>query len=172
MNSVNKTNRADKDRQLIAGIKKHLGLKATLALTVGKLTGAELVDILQKRVDAAPPVAKARAAWLALARAEQQIMKDSTTVVRDLRQALRLLFGPYPEILADFGLTPWRTPRALNTVERSQKLAKAKATRKARHTVGKRKKLAIKGTAEQGGPQVAGGTQPPSASGSNGIGNP
>jgi hypothetical protein len=50
-----------------------------------------------------------------------------------------------PWTLPIYGLTPDREHRPLTVEEEALKVAKAKATRAARHTMGKRQKEAIKG---------------------------
>ncbi|HEY4012967.1 MAG TPA: hypothetical protein VGM06_06500 [Polyangiaceae bacterium] len=62
-----------------------------------------------------------------------------------LKQALLVAFAGQVDVLADFGLTG-RAVRVLTPEERVTMTAKAKATRAARHTMGKKQKAAIKGT--------------------------
>ena len=58
---------------------------------------------------------------------------------------VRATYGRSPDQLAQFGLAPPKQRRALTVEEATTKVAKAKSTRKARGTMGKKKKLAIKG---------------------------
>jgi hypothetical protein len=79
------------------------------------------------------------------------------------------MFSRSPDALADFGLTPRKARKALTPAELVRKAEKAKATREARHTMGKRQKLAIHGSA----PVVAVPTAPsPTSSVVNGAAHP
>src|SRR5581483_10415404 len=77
-----------------------------------------------------------------------------TQVVRALRQYVINANGPDSPVLADFGFAPPKqaglTPEQL--VARGQKAA---ATRKARHTMGKKQKASIKGTVAPTAPATA-----------------
>ena len=65
--------------------------------------------------------------------------------MRDLRTFLRATFGTAATPLADFGLTPLKAPRPLDSEQRAAATAKLRATRLARGTTSKKQKLAIKG---------------------------
>ncbi len=47
-------------------------------------------------------------------------------------------------VLADFGMSPPKSPGPKTAIAKAQAAARAKATREARHTMGKRERLAIK----------------------------
>jgi hypothetical protein len=148
MRRFSKAHRINGDRQLRAGLEHHCAAKVTFVLSGKTFSRADLVRVLDLRIDAAPPVAKARAAWLALAHAEQETVDSTEDIIRDLKQALLLLYGASPDVLADFGLTPRKKTRALSTKEQSKRVALAEATRKARHTMGPRQKRVVRGTVE------------------------
>jgi hypothetical protein len=90
-------------------------------------------------------VTAAHAAWRAAALEGQKSEETSRTTVSAIRQTLLIMYASSPEVLADFGLSPRRAKRALTAVETVQKTVKAKATRKARHTLGPRQKAKVKG---------------------------
>jgi len=80
-------------------------------------------------------------------------------------------FGNQPDVLADFGLEPEKTATPLTVEQKAAAQGKAKATREARGTVGKKAKLKITGNVT--GVLVtpvttAAPTQPAVAVGSNG----
>jgi hypothetical protein len=56
-----------------------------------------------------------------------------------------LRYASSDHILADFGLAPRKARRELTAVEKLERVARAKATRDARHTVGPRQKAKIHG---------------------------
>jgi hypothetical protein len=55
------------------------------------------------------------------------------------------MFGTSPDVLGDFGMAPRKRPAPMTGEQLVVKSAKAKATRKARGTVGPKKRLRIKG---------------------------
>lgn len=62
-----------------------------------------------------------------------------------VRAAIKGALGKSNPDLSTYGLTPDREHRPLTVEEQALKVAKAKATRAARHTMGKRQKEAVKG---------------------------
>jgi hypothetical protein len=66
-------------------------------------------------------------------------------VIRDLRRFLLASFSTAPQTLAEFGLEPPKARKPRTGAENAAAAAKAEATRKARGTVGSKKKLTIKG---------------------------
>jgi hypothetical protein len=64
---------------------------------------------------------------------------------KQVRAAVKGTLGATNPALADYEIAPHKPRRTLTTDEEAAKVAKAKATRAARHTMGKRQKEAIKG---------------------------
>jgi len=62
-----------------------------------------------------------------------------------IRASIKGTLGRMNPDLETYGINPDREHRALTAEEEVAKVAKAKATRAARHTMGKRQRLAIKG---------------------------
>ena len=85
-----------------------------------------------------------RASLHAAVLAEQQLQASSAQFVSDVRQTILAMFSGQTDVLADFGLAPRkkavRTPEAKVAAN-----AKAKATRTARGTKGKKQLAAISG---------------------------
>jgi hypothetical protein len=69
-----------------------------------------------------------------------------------IRASIKGTLGRMNPALEAYGMSPDREQRALTAEEEVAKVAKARATRAARHTMGKRQRLAIKGqpTAKEG----------------------
>jgi len=63
----------------------------------------------------------------------------------DIRTAVKSAIGRKNPDLGKFGMTPAKTPAPLTAEQKVARAAKAIATRLARHTVGPKKKKAIKG---------------------------
>jgi hypothetical protein len=133
------------EQQLLAGIQKYLP-STTLTIQAQPETTAQVVSVIQARVDKAQAVNTARTALHTAILASQQQDESTEAFVQGVRNTVLAMYSTSPQILGDFGLSP-RKPRTPLTPE--QKLvaaAKAKATRAARGTVGAKKKAAIKGT--------------------------
>jgi lysozyme family protein len=132
------------DAQVIAGIKKDLQNVSSLPLAGSTYTLAALEQVLQGRIDAANAAAAARANWLHASATYEALDTQATQIVRGLRQYVMNAFGESSPLLADFGFTPPKKP-VLTPEALTARSAKAAATRKARGTLGKKAKAAIKG---------------------------
>jgi hypothetical protein len=144
MVTQNKTDRISNDRRLIAGIQKHLGKGGALFLDGKKYTGAQLVSLLQSRIDATEAIQPAKGAWRKMVKAERDHVAATKPIVDAARKVLLVMFASSVDILSDFGLAPLtrNEPKPETRVKAAQQ---AKATRAARHTKGRKQKLKIKG---------------------------
>ncbi len=150
-------NRADEitaDQSLIDGLNKHATTIPSIMIGGASVTTKDIVATLQSRVDSAKAAASTRATWLTAVQADRAERDKTKTYVSGLRQALLVAFVGQVDTLADFGLTP-RKPRVVSPEEKVAAAAKAKATRAARHTMGKKQKAAIKGTVTSTAPVTA-----------------
>jgi hypothetical protein len=142
-----KRNRNDQltaERTLIGGLVLHAAAIPSMVISGAFQTTNDLVASLRTRVDSAEAVRSTRAAWLTAVQADRDKRAATKTFVSGVRQALLVAFGNHLDTLADFGLTA----RALHVRTPEEKLAvaeKAKATRTARHTMGRKQRAAIKG---------------------------
>jgi hypothetical protein len=66
-------------------------------------------------------------------------------VIRDFERLVLATFPGAVQMLADFGMAPHKVPAPRTVEQLAAAKAKAEATRKARGTVGRRKRLAIQG---------------------------
>jgi len=129
---------------LIAGTLKHFpNGQFTLGNTA--YTTQSLTALFQSVVDAIVAVTAAQASAKDAVAAMRAVKAKVAPVVLDYKRFLIATFRSAAQELTDFGLTPpkARTPRT--SAENAAAAAKAKATRSARGTVGKKKKLTIKG---------------------------
>jgi hypothetical protein len=170
MSTLSKVDRVSNDRRLIAGIQKHLGKAGTLFLNGKKYTSAQLVSLLQARIDATEAVPPAEGAWMKVVKAERDQLAATKPIVDAARTVLLAMFGSSVDILSDFGLAPLtRTePTPAKKVEAARK---AKATRAARHTQGKKQKLKIKGAAPAAEPVIASPATPLNGAGASNHGS-
>jgi hypothetical protein len=66
-------------------------------------------------------------------------------LMRDFKRFILAAFGSATQTLADFGLQPPKARKPLTSEQRAVRLAKIRATRKARRTTSRKQKLAVKG---------------------------
>jgi hypothetical protein len=145
MSNLSRNDTNAHDAQVIAGIEKHLQNVSTLPLAASTYTPADLVKLVQSRIDSSGEVASANANWHSKVAADQALSAKLTPILRGLRQYVLSVFGEASPVLADFGFTaPKRA--TLTPEEKVAAAAKAKATRKARNTMGKNQKKNVKGT--------------------------
>jgi hypothetical protein len=157
-----KENRNDEitaDQTLIDGLNRNAASIPSIVIGGASVTTNDIVATLQSRVDTARAASSARATWLAAVQADRAERDKTKTFVSGLRQALLVAFVGQVDTLAQFGLTP-RKPHVVSPDKKVAAAAKAKATRAARHTMGKKQKASIKGTVEPTVPAVAVPTLP------------
>jgi hypothetical protein len=156
--SNGKNTRMASDEKLIEGTNKHPSKGEILDGRTYSVK--ELVSILQERVNVSAEVVAARAEWRAKVRAERDKLKETDKLVSAYRQTILLRYASWNHILADFGLAPRKTRRELTAVEKLERVARAKSTRDARHTVGSRQKARIHGTTDVSVVVTTGATAP------------
>src|ERR1019366_184413 len=133
--------------QLIAGASKHFS-NGSQALQVGgaTFTVTALTQELQGFVDNRDAVEASKAATKAKIEIERVQTPSQLALIRAFQTVGRGTFGNSADVLADFGLAP---PKARVTKTAEQKAVtavKIAATRKARGTMGKNQKKAVKGS--------------------------
>lgn len=150
--TTNRTNTQAHDGQIIAGITKHLqNVQAPLLLGGQSFTPASLIAFFQSRIDLANQATTAKAQWLDLVKQYETLNATANLVARGLKQYVMNAYGATSPVLTDFGFTPpKRAP--LSVAQQAQAIAKRKATRKARNTLGKKQKAAIHGTVPKAEP--------------------
>jgi hypothetical protein len=142
---MNRTARLNADVALIAGIQEHLGAQSFLI--AGSITpAAQVASVLQGRVDAENLVVSTQAAWHAAVKAAEQLLASTAPYVQGIEQTIRVMYAASPALLADFALTPRKTPAPRTAAQKVIAAAKAKATRAARHTMGSVQKAGVTGS--------------------------
>jgi hypothetical protein len=160
--------------KLIAGAAKHLGSTTQMVFLGSSFTQADIVTKLQNIVTLRADVDAAKASTKAKLAAEVTNMPALRTVMDAFVAYVKVTYGAQPDVLADFGITP--KARATSTVDaKAGAVAKRKATRAARHTMGTQQKKAVKGdvtgvvvtpiTAAQPTVPAPGSPTPPATSG-------
>jgi hypothetical protein len=149
MSTTNVTNRPARqavNQKMIDGLNKHSQAIPSLIIAGTTYKLSDIITTLQARLAGANLVLSTKAAWQTAVKADIDEREKTKVFFSGLRQALQVAFAGSIDSLADFGLTP-RKVRVVSPDEKLQAAAKAKATRAARHTMGKKQKLAITGTA-------------------------
>ncbi len=156
-------------RSLASGVKKHL-TAPRYSVTNRTYTGAQLLKRVQVSVDAALRVQETRAALADALANESAVRKSEADFLRGLRIIILGAFCHSSETLAEFALEPKKKRRRLTAEEAIVAAEKLRSTRKARRTMGKRQRAAIKGnvTGVVIAPVTAGGKD--EGGGSNGGG--
>ena len=146
--SAKKTNRSQQqagDQKLIDGLTKHAATIPFVVIGGTSLSTAALIAAMQARLAAASATVTTRATWLSAVKADADERAKTKTLVSGLRQAVQVAFGGSIDALADFGLKPRKQPATRTPEEKAAAVAKAQATRAARHTMGPQQKKGVKG---------------------------
>jgi hypothetical protein len=139
-------------------------------------TTPQVVTFIQTVLSITSAVTTAEGALKAARAAAAAAQAKEGVTVRGVRDIAALQFKSAPDVLTDLGITPRKAPKPLSSAARAAAEAKAKATRIARGTKGKKQKAAVTGnvtgvtivpvTAPASGlAAAAAGTTPASASG-------
>jgi hypothetical protein len=151
---TNRTGKLAADQSMIVGVQKFLSSFASLPVGSTTVTPADIVRVLQERVDAGKAVVTAENARTAAVKADRDKRAQTAAFVQSLRRMVQGMFTQSPDTLGAFGL---KAPKAANptVTTKATAVAKSKATRTARGTLGKKQKKAVKGavptTAMSGG---------------------
>ena len=143
---TSKTKDDTEDRQLRDGLLAHAATLPELRIGGVVRTVADLAATLQARMDARARTAAARAAWRQAVAQEKAGMAASKPQVTGAVAALRVMYAGCNEELGDFGLKARKPRRPQTTEEKERAVARGKATRAARHTLGPRQRAKIQGT--------------------------
>jgi hypothetical protein len=129
---------------LIVGATKHLPTGPAVSFDGSAYTQDQVTEMLQALVDLRANVDAAKAAvkdHLALEAARAPALAAFS---RQFRAFIKAAYANSPSALADFGISP--RARVAQTVEtKTAAVAKRAATRAARHTMGPKQRLAVKG---------------------------
>ena len=139
-----KSTKVLRDRSMLAGLKKHSELLSR-AIVGGILKSpAAVAARFQAHLDALDDVAAKQAALREALSNEERLEKEIKKVMRIVGLQLTSTYGADSPTLRDFGLAPRKNVK-ISTEKMLLTVAKRNATRKARHTMGKKQKTAIKG---------------------------
>lgn len=131
---------------LIRGLTKSPpGGHTVLVVSGQNVVIAELVNELQGHATKYRAVEDAEKQYKQALADRDAVEPQAVARCQQIRAAVKGTLGATNPTLADYDIAPHKPRRALTTEEEAAKVAKAKATRAARHTMGKRQKEGIKG---------------------------
>jgi len=146
-NTTSKPNKATalaRVQALIAGTQKHFPSES-FKLGNTAFTTATLIQALESLASALVTLNAAhvsvRDAGMALRGIETQV----APIIRDFKRLILATFSTAAQQLADFGMQPPKARTPMDSGKRAAAVAKLRATRTARGTTSKKKKLAVKG---------------------------
>jgi hypothetical protein len=129
---------------IIAGATKHLP-NGSFTIGGATYTTASLIQVFQGLVNAMTTRDAAQSSAKDAVATERATQKQVGPILLAFKHLVLVTFAGATQTLADFGLTPPKARTPLTTEQRAARAAKAKATRTARGTTSRKKKLVIKG---------------------------
>ena len=160
----NVTTQQAADKAMIDGFTKHQATLPSSFIVGGvPVPTTTIVSTLQSRIAARAAVITGKASYQALVQANRDERDNSQALVSGTREAIKVMFAGQVDTLADFGLKPRKAPAPRTPEEKAASVAKGKATRKARHTMGPVAKLKVTGDNPQGDAPVAPASPAPGA---------
>jgi hypothetical protein len=147
-------------QKMTEGLQKHGNAVGSFMIAGTSFKTADLITVLQSRLDATKAAESTRAAWQSAVKADHDERAKTKVFLSGLRQALLVAFAGSIDTLADFGLVA-RKARVISPEKKVAAAERARATRAARHTMSKKQKAAIKGTVAPTAPPTAPSASPP-----------
>ena len=143
--------------QVMVGIQKHITSPVVLIGVTYAQTA--LLQLFQSWGTAAVAVATAKAQYHAAVVAEEMLFKTCQAVWLALQSYARITYATDTAALADFGYVPVKHTAPTPAVKAAAAV-KAKATRAARHTMGKNQKKLVTAAAPAAAPATSNGASP------------
>jgi hypothetical protein len=157
-NGTNKSQLAAKILKLASGMQEYLASK-TFPLNGTVVKGSDVIKTLQQQLTLQAQAATAREAWQnATAAMQTQYTDDIKDLIPEIEKYVGTVYGVGSiEYLAMGFAVPKK--RQASAATRAQAVVQGQATRKARGTLGKKERLAIKGVVQPAA-APAGSTSP------------
>ena len=128
---------------LVSGILANIDSGASLPISGGTYTVADLVARIQERIAAAEKTKASKNQWHSDVQSERQVQAALRPLLKGMQRYVQGRYGENSAKLAEFGFTPAK-PRKVAAKTKADAAVKAQATRKARNTVGKKQRLQAK----------------------------
>jgi hypothetical protein len=129
---------------IIAGTQKHTP-NGSFTLGGVTYTAAALDQLFQSLAEAIAAVNTQQASTKAAVAALKGVKAKVSPIFVAYKRLLQTTYGTDTQTLSDYGLEPRKAPKPRSGEQIAAATAKAKATREARGTTSKKKKLAVKG---------------------------
>jgi hypothetical protein len=143
--STNKSSIANGTSQRVTALKKYVTPKTEIAINGEHYKLADLIAVFQSSLDAQAEVTTKRAELKAALNVRDDAETAAHALDRGLKAWVANQYGDSSQEAHEFGYPPPRTAeKSVKTKMRA--VEQALATRKARHTMGKKEKSKIKGT--------------------------
>jgi hypothetical protein len=142
-NSESRNNQMAADQALADGLTQNATKIGTLTVGSQPYQAADVAKVLQARITAQKAVIAAEGTLHGAVAAAKTQLASSRALIKAVKQALRIMFSNDVTTLATLGLEPNKEP-APTAATKAAAQVKAKATRTARGTKGKKQALAIK----------------------------
>ncbi len=133
------------DIALRDGLAKNHKMSEKLVIDGKELTISALIAMLDSRIRDAKQVDALRSQLRERVVSSHATLAATAETLSTLRTQIVARVGKAAAALDDYGIAPRKTRAALTVEERALAIAKAKHTRAARHTMGKRQRLALTG---------------------------
>ena len=140
---IRRHHRRAADQLLLEGTKQYLSQASALTVGSQKMTPADIIALLQHRIDVAKATDDAAAALAAARLLESNDCAKSASFVASFKRLIVAMFTASPDLLAAFGLSAPKTGKR-TVATKADALKKSEETRKARHTMGKKQKQQVK----------------------------
>jgi hypothetical protein len=146
--AISKATNQTNERQALVGIDKYFKEGTVIPILGTSYMPVQLKAAIQADLDAAAVTQTAHASWLLAVQEERTAHATAHGVLLGLKSYLVSQYGKTKvDVLTDFGFTTPKVPRTTPATQVAA-AAKAKATRKARGTLGPKQRLAITGAPE------------------------
>lgn len=163
---------ADACSQRITALKKYITPKTEIPIDGTPHKLADVIDVFQRSLDARAEVTVKRSELKASLSKRKEIEDTRQRIDAGLKAWIAVRFGANSQQAHEFGYPPRKATKK-DVATKWHAVEQSKATRDARHTMGKREKAKIKGTVVQTAP-VESPSRPngvASAASSNGASN-
>jgi hypothetical protein len=147
MSTKNRTTTHARDAHIIAGIGKRLEPGQTVLLLGTAYTPDELTELYQSQIDSAATLATLRAQLADQLAVDRALAKKLDVLTRAMKGFVENTFGSTSAAFGDFGFVANKPTGTRDPATQVVAAAKAKATREARGTMGKRQRERILGIA-------------------------
>jgi hypothetical protein len=137
-------------RQAIAGVKKHFASSPVIVLDGASTTPDAVTAIFQTAIDAIDKSTVAEKAFHDAVAVHNTALATARATLRALTRLVTSQLGSTAAILGDFGI-PVPTRQDPTAATAAAAVGKREATRKARHTAGKRQKAKVTGESPAAG---------------------